>query len=218
MLAFIDESGDAGLKLGLGSSPFFVVALVVFADGIAAARADQRINTIRSEMGFPRHHEFKFNSMRPEFRKKFLTGVSQQSFSYFGIVINKRLITGEGFKYKDSFYKFACSLVCSNARDHLRDAKVVIDGSGSADFKRQMSTYLCRKVNVQSEIVRRIRGISIQDSRGNNLIQLADMVSGAINRHYSGKADAVEYRRIIRPREAYVQFWPREKIGPDSIS
>ena len=212
VLAFIDESGDAGLKLGLGSSPYFVVSLVVFADGIAAGRADQRINAIRSEMGFPSHYEFKFNSMRPEFRKRFLTSISQQSFSYFAIVINKRLITGEGFKYKESFYKFACSLVCNNAKDHLRDAKVVIDGSGSSDFRRQMSTYLCRKVNVYpTNGPRRIRGISIQDSRGNNIIQLADMVSGAIARHYSGKADAVEYRQIIRPREAYVQFWPRQK-------
>jgi hypothetical protein len=36
MLCFIDESGDPGLKLGAGSSPHFVVALVVFNDHDAA--------------------------------------------------------------------------------------------------------------------------------------------------------------------------------------
>ena len=32
MLVYVDESGDAGLKISQGSSPYFVVALIVFDD------------------------------------------------------------------------------------------------------------------------------------------------------------------------------------------
>ena len=36
MLVSVDESADAGMKLGQGSSPFFVVTVVMFDDHDAA--------------------------------------------------------------------------------------------------------------------------------------------------------------------------------------
>ena len=38
MLVFVDESGDAGMKLGAGSSDYFVVTAVLFEDHDEAAR------------------------------------------------------------------------------------------------------------------------------------------------------------------------------------
>jgi hypothetical protein len=52
--------------------------------------------------------------------------------------------------------------------------------------------------------------VKIQDSLSNNLIQMADMVSGAIARSFTDKPDAAEYRRLIKALEIYVQLWPRE--------
>ena len=40
MLVFVDESGDPGMKLGTGATPFFTVALVVFEDHEEAAACD----------------------------------------------------------------------------------------------------------------------------------------------------------------------------------
>ena len=42
MLGFLDESGDTGLKVSSGSSPFFVVALVTFDDDEEALRCDPK--------------------------------------------------------------------------------------------------------------------------------------------------------------------------------
>lgn len=36
MLVFIDDSGDAGFKLDKGSTPFFVIACVIFDDDLEA--------------------------------------------------------------------------------------------------------------------------------------------------------------------------------------
>jgi hypothetical protein len=38
MLVFIDDSGDPGFKLDRGSTPFFVIALVIFEDELEATK------------------------------------------------------------------------------------------------------------------------------------------------------------------------------------
>ena len=79
-------------------------------------------------------------------------------------------------------------------------------------FKRQLRSYLGRKVKEPDGQTRRIRKVKLQDSGRNNLIQLADMVCGAVARSFKGKRrkGQRDYRRVIAHREIYVQFWPRK--------
>jgi hypothetical protein len=207
MLCFIDESGDPGLKLDSGSSPYFVVALVLFNDNDEALPADQRIGLLRRELRLHDQFEFRFAHLKPELREAFLKAVAPYEFFYFAIVINKRKLHGPGFQFKESFHKYTCGLVFENAKPHLSNATVVIDGSGSREFRRQLTTYLHRRINEAAS--RFIRKVKIQDSRNNNLLQMADMVSGTVARSYSRKPDAARYRRLIKHREIFVQFWPR---------
>jgi hypothetical protein len=98
--------------------------------------------------------------------------------------------------------------VFENAKPYLDRATVVIDGSGSREFRRQLGSYLRKRVNDQQES-RYLGKVKIQDSQKNNLVQMADMVCGAVARSYSGKDDAPAYRRLVAHREVYVQFWPK---------
>jgi hypothetical protein len=54
-----------------------------------------------------------------------------------------------------------------------------------------------------------IHKVKTQDSRKNNLLQLADMIVGAIHRSFGTKTDADQYRTIINHREIRVQLWPK---------
>jgi hypothetical protein len=164
MLVFVDESGDAGLKIQQGSSSHFVVVLVIFDDHAEATRADYHISTIRKMLGVNQKFEFHFQKMNSNFRRKFLEEISQFSFQYYGIVINKSKLYGPGFSYPDSFYKYTCKLVCHNAKDCLRDAKITIDGSGSREFKRELATYLRKNVNERDCGYQHIRKIKMEDS------------------------------------------------------
>lgn len=131
MLVFVDESGDSGLKIGEGSTSHFVVALVVFEDNEEAEAADQRISLLRRELRLHPGFEFHFNKCHPGIRKAFLNAITPYNFFYFGIVINKAKLYGEGFRYQEPFYKYVSSLVFENAKPHLDDATVIFDGSGS---------------------------------------------------------------------------------------
>jgi Protein of unknown function (DUF3800) len=209
MLVFINESGDPGFKLGSGSTRYFVVTLVIFEDNDEANNADQRIDLLKHELGFPPHFEFHFTNLKSSYRQQFLNAVVNYGFFYFAIVVNKEKLTGPGFQFKESFYKYTCSLVFENAKPHLANATVVIDGSGSREFRRQLENYLRRRVNDPRSGRRFIGKIKIQTSRSNNLLQLADMICGAVARSYSSRTDAQLYRSIVAPREIYVQFWPK---------
>jgi len=206
MLAFIDESGDTGLKTNRGSSQYFVIAIALFDKNSEALACDQRIESLKHELRIKSYQEFKFSKSSKKQRVAFLETVRKYSFSYYGVVINKdpKKLYGVGFKVKESFYKYASSLVFENAKSQLKHATVVIDGSGSREFKKQFTTYLKKKVG--SKLIKKVK---IQDSRKNNLIQLADMVVGAIHRSFSVKDDKGLYRKMLRKREKIVQVWPK---------
>lgn len=86
----------------------------------------------------------------------------------------------------------------------MSNAIVVIDGNGSKDFRFRLQDYLKHKVG--SGVIKKIK---IQDSKQNNLLQLADMVAGAVHRCYSDKTDKEVYRKLLATKEFDVKIWPK---------
>lgn len=216
MLVFLDESGDPGFKFGEGSSTFFVVTLVVVKDPQTAIDLDNTIANLRLKLRTPKDYEFHFTATSPKWRESFMKEINGFAFRYHSIVINKPALYSEGFRVKESFYKFACKIVLQNAAKELANATVILDGCGSREFQRQLTTYLRRNINDPDAPVVAIKKLKIQDSRRNNMLQLADMVCGAVARSFSEKKDAQLYRRWLKPCEARVQFWPKESPGLSS--
>ncbi len=209
MLVFVDESGDPGLKLGQGSSDCFTVAIVIFADKNVALACNESINGLRATLGFDPRQEFKFNKCSREVRETFLRTVVPYQFQYHAVVLNKAELTGPGFQHKDSLYKFPIKLVFQNAQPLLKGATVFFDTCGSREFVRQLGVYL-RKHTTEADGRCEIRKIKPERSHNNNLIQLADMVCGAVSRSFKrDKKDQFAYRTIIQSREVRVQFWPK---------
>ena len=97
MLVYLDESGDPGLKIVQGSSRYFVVTLAVFQDEEETTAIDQRLNLLRRELHLNPLFEFKFNKCNKELRLAFLSAVAPYDFFYYGIVINKAGLYGDGF-------------------------------------------------------------------------------------------------------------------------
>ncbi len=207
MIVFVDEAGDTGLKLNQGSSQFFIITLVIFDQNDEAAACDQRITLLRRELGLRKVFEFHFNETPRRLKKIFFEAVVPYNFFYVSIIVNKKNLYGEAFKFKNSFYKYTCSLVFDSAKPYLENAIVVFDGSGSRQFKQELATYLRQRMN--DDAIVRVRKVKMQDSKRTNLIQLADMVCGAINLSFKSSADDDwEYRRLIGHRELMAKSLP----------
>ncbi|MCD6282444.1 DUF3800 domain-containing protein [bacterium] len=208
MLVFVDESGDPGLEIERGATRLFHVGIVIFADNEEALSCDKKIDQLRKDLRLHPDAEFHFNKLKKERRISFLKSVAQYNWFYLAITINKKKLYGKGFKFAKSFYKYAVKLVFLNASQYLQSATVVFDGRDSRRFQRQLATYLRQQINVGES--RKIAKVKVQKSHRNNLLQLADMVVGAVARSYQKKKkDYASYRSIIQHRELHSQIWPK---------
>lgn len=208
MLVFFDESGDAGMKGKPGSSRLFVVTAVLFEENDEALQCERRISEIRAKLKLSERFEFHFSKCCDAYRRAFLSGIAGSNFFYRSVVLNKAKLWGEGFKYKDSFYKYAAGLVFENAKAQLIDATVVLDQCGNRDFEKQLSKYLKRRMNDGKTVL--IKQVKMEPSHSNNLLQLADMICGAVNRSFdTTKVNRMEFRKLISHRELNLQVWPK---------
>ncbi|MBL1214211.1 MAG: DUF3800 domain-containing protein [Ignavibacteriae bacterium] len=181
--------------------------MIIFSDNEDALECDNSIKNLRAQLNLESNYEFHFSESSKKAKEKFFNLISTFNFFYLTITINKANLYGEGFKYPKSFYKYTCNLVFENAKPYINNATVIIDGSGSRKFKLELQSYLKKKINEKDSI--KIKKVKIQQSHKNNLLQLADMVCGAITYSIKGKKDNNKYRRMISHREIYCQFWPK---------
>jgi hypothetical protein len=207
VLAFVDESGDAGMKRKKGSSELFVVAAVIFFENTDANVCDDAIGALKPTCFKNKNTEFKFNKCCRDHRRRFFLHVEDSDYLYVAFVFNKAKMYGPGFQFKGPFYKYACKLLFESAKSYLQQASVTIDGSGDRLFRKQLQTYLKAKINTDKETIKRVK---LESSHSNNLLQLADMVCGAVARSYkTGKANCGEFRELIKRHELGVSVWPK---------
>lgn len=208
MLVFVDESGDPGMKLSSGSSRLFVVGLVVFDDGEEARRCDERISELRGQLSLPRAYEFHYSHNSKRIREKFLDAVSSFSFNAHVFALDKERVTGPGFQYKDSLYKWTAKTVFQNAKDYLRDATVILDKYGDRTFRDELAAYLRKRINKRGGPTH-IKKVKLQASDRNNLLQLADYVVGVTAGVFQGNQFARDMDgRYLRGRVMSRRRWP----------
>nr|VFJ75609.1 MAG: Protein of unknown function (DUF3800) [Candidatus Kentron sp. FM]VFJ75717.1 MAG: Protein of unknown function (DUF3800) [Candidatus Kentron sp. FM]VFK22644.1 MAG: Protein of unknown function (DUF3800) [Candidatus Kentron sp. FM] len=196
MLVLIDESGDPGFKLARGSSPFFVVAMVLFRDFEEAERARLAIRDGRESLRVK--PEFKFNKASDPVRDGFFELVLPFDFRVRALVVDKARIYSTNLREEtERFYNYFVKLLMKHDHGALIDAHVKIDGSGNRPFQREMKRYLRQQLGPG-----KIRSFKFADSRRDSLIQLADMAAGAIARSYreGDRTRHNRWRRALEPK------------------
>jgi hypothetical protein len=206
MLVFVDESGDAGMKLDGGSSSCFIVTAVLFEDHDEANTCDAQVELVRASLKLSPRHEFHFSKCSRAFRVRFLEEVAPFDFFYLAAVLDKRKLKRPAFEEKEAVIRYASGLLFQEVKPYLKDAIIVVDARGAKDFRNQLSKYLKKRIKDDGGpgLVKKVK---TSRSHGNNFVQLADMVSGAVWR--SLKDEDGSYRRLISHRELKVQLWPK---------
>lgn len=175
-----------------------------------AYAADARIGRLRQELHLHPNFEFHFNKCNRKIRIYFLESVAPYGFFYCATVINKdpEMLSRYGINHQDIFNDYTGGRVFQDAKEFLNNALVVMDGeAGNSHFGTSLVRLLKKQVNAPGR--RCIRKVKLQESSRNNLIQMADMVVGAVNRSFGSKDDAHLYRGIVSARERQVEVWPK---------
>ena len=196
-LVFIDDSGDPGFKEGASSSTF-VLAAALFIDPEIATIVNKEISDYRRSLGWKDEHEFKFRKAPKNIKLQFLKIVSRYHFDIYAVYINKSDYPNV-FKFSDDekLYNWTTKELLSIMP--LEEARVKADGKYGKSYKRRIKTYIRQELNTKE--VKKIDDFDIKDSNKDNLIQLADIIVGSINRSFqTSKTDSGEYIRIIKKK------------------
>ena len=194
-LVFIDDSGDPGFKEGASSSTF-IMAGAVFISEKDASLVDKAIADYRRELGWKPEHEFKFRKAPKKVKIRFLKIVNAYHFEIYAVYIRKSDYPNM-FKFSDDekLYNWTNKELLSIMP--LAEASVKIDGKYGRKHASRVKTYIRKELNVEG--ARKIKDFDVRDSVRDNLVQLADMVAGSINRSVrADRTDSDIYAKIIR--------------------
>lgn len=201
MIIFIDESGDPGFKISRGSSPHFVIALIVFNEDLDAEETALKIKKLKRKLKKTDKFEFKFNGCNRSLREAFLQEIKDSTFKIRAIVFNKETMYSLHLRTtKEDFYNFSLRQVLEHNNNTIKNAKIRLDGRGERIFRQRLSVYLRQYLNSRTKRV--IKNLRFRDSKNDVLIQMADMISGAIRRYYDkNTSDWNAYRKITKHKE-----------------
>lgn len=201
MYVFLDESGDAGFKFEGGSSAQFVIALVIFDDPLDAEETALAIKRLRQRLNMNEKYEFKFSKTDDYRRLQFLEAVKDCDFRVRVMVVDKRTLQNQTLRTdKESFYNYFVGQLFAHNSGSILGARLRVDGSGGREFKQAFQTYLRGKLTPGT-----ILKCKFVNSANDNLIQLADMVAGAVYRSYNPNKQDSSYLERIRHR--IEDFW-----------
>jgi len=194
-LVFIDDSGDPGFKLH--SSSHFVMACAVFMEDSVAEQVAEELKNLRKSKGWNDEAEFKFTKTRKPVVKELLQAVAKYDFTVSAVYIDKSELSGiVPIIDQSKLYNWTIKVLLETLP--LKDARIRIDGRSSKQYMRTASSYLRKELNKKSH---KILNVRFEDSRRNDLIQLADIVAGSINRSLQkDKTDSGEYLAILKPK------------------
>jgi len=200
----MDENGDPGMKLDQGSSSSFTICMVLFKELEQAEACKNKIQQLRQELGMKlsgRESEFHFNSLSVQRRKAFLVAVAEYSFRYFACTIVKEKLSGKAWQKKDYMYQRAGILTLDQALEECLEAKLLFDATSGEKFDREFLRIL-KKHAGYADKVPRIKETQRLKSHTDDLIQIVDMVCGAI------RAEKSDYRELIAAREGGIRVYP----------
>lgn len=177
---YLDDSGDAGMKFDSGSSRFLVMAACVFTETIHIDEVAAAINDCSARHRQSR--EFKYSKTKERIKDDFFERVAHGTFSVRAIAIDKsRLRSRHLIEHPNDLKAYAVMQLLTHSFGEIRGAKLFVDGQDTRGFQMSNATYFRERVN--REVAGTIRAVEFADSKQNVMIQLADMIAGAIGRH-----------------------------------
>lgn len=105
-----------------------------------------------------------------------------------------------------ALYNEVCRMAMDEAAPRLRNAKVVVDGSGDREFRRGLQRYLRSALIFEGR--RCVDRVAIKPSHSDPLLQAADYCAGVANRACTDKDGAEAYLALLGAQFYARRVWP----------
>jgi len=208
MKAYIDEFGNSGLDFDniQNSTHFIVTAIIVDDDSVE--KLNESLDIIRAtnfQQGEIKSSKVGNNDDR---REKILREICTLDFTIYSIVVDKRMLYSEGFRYKKSFYKFIHSLVDRELFKTFPNLEIIADEHGSNNFMTEFINYI--RNNHIPDLFNQ-SSFRFTNSKELSLVQIADFISGTLARCYDATKLSESkdlFLEIIKAKIINIKLWP----------
>lgn len=192
---FGDEAGDTGFAFQKGASSYFVFLLILVDDPEPMRQA---IDQLRRKLKLPAWVEFKFHKTSRKHREVFLRTLKAFSFSCYALVLDKRKLPAKWHIMDDVDFYVSCfaTLISQSPLVELERAFLVLDQFGPPKLTRRKLRLAVKRQFGQNFLP--FEKISLKRSDGDNLLQCADMMAGALLRAYNEKDK--RYFNLVKPK------------------
>ena len=196
-----DESGDVSFNFAKGASRYFVVTMIATP---APDELRELLEKLRRDSKLSDRYEFSYHKLSSEhLRKRVFSALANAEFDIWAILIDKSELS-EAFKAMsglDFYLYFVSELIQQIPAQKREGGTLILDEFGHPDQTKDE----LKRIMKARDINHRFSRISIRRSQSEPLIQIADLIAGAIWRrdahNDTGAFDAIE--RKIRKLVEY---------------
>lgn len=176
-----DEAGDVSLSFNKGASRYFVPAFIStqFPDDLR-----QTLSNLRQTLDLRETHEFKFHKMASaEVRNQVFSALAHAKFDAWALIVDKTRLPKifETTESIEIYTHFITELLSIIPADFQKDATLILDEFGSTpDLRTEL-----RRAMLKRHMPRLFKRVIVRSSHRESLIQVADLVAGAVMRRDS---------------------------------
>ncbi|GHV64589.1 hypothetical protein FACS1894199_03220 [Bacteroidia bacterium] len=181
VIAFADEFGNNSFdfsKEGV-SSHFIIASVIINYDEIDNVNVElERVRKKYFQMGEMKSQKIGANHNR---RVTILQELNNLNYSIYAVVVDKRELYSDPFKYKKTFYKYLNGILYKELYRTYPQLELKVDEHGSNDFMRSFKKY------VENNHIRTLFSGSefkIERSQNELGIQLSDIIAGTLGYIY----------------------------------
>jgi hypothetical protein len=208
VIAFADEFGNNSFDFEKQGSHFIIASVIMNEDELSEIQV--QLEEIRKK--FFQTGEIKSSKVKHNHNRRILIlrELKKVNFSVYAVVIDKRKLYGEGFKYKQSFYKYLNGILYKELYRTFPQLELKVDEHGGNDFMRSFKKY------VEKNHIRNLFAGSdfhIQKSHNDLGVQLADMMAGTLGYIFDElkKSDkSPEFVELISDKLISLNQFPKE--------
>lgn len=210
VFAYVDESGNLDLETNKDGATSYFIVLAIILNESAVESTRHLIEEIRKR--YFQTGEMKSSSVKSKDgdkrRIQILNDLSKIDFKFCAVAVDKeRVYKDGGLQYKQSFFKFANSLLYTQLFHSFRKVSIIADEHGDQKFIDGFKAYIdSNKTDLFWD-----SDVKTVSSKENVLVQLADFIVGTIARVYEKKSSPAlneEYYRLLKNNALDVQEWP----------
>jgi hypothetical protein len=198
---YVDESGSPDIHDH--TPPVFIVAAVVVESRQELAGLEQRFKNAFSAIGRPEEHELKTAGLSVRKHARVLRELSLLEYQWAAACFDKPNLTTAGFADPLTLYRYSFQFLIGELLTVSWQADLVLDQNSTDIVQQELEAYLRRQNSGLP--VSRLGSVKFSDSSKTRLVQLADLVAGAVRRFMAGERHPL---LEIEDKMISVQFWP----------